>query len=53
MFNDNDQMTSIELRQAQVNLLNAQISANGAKYQAKLAELEFLQQTGQLLNVTF
>jgi len=47
------QMTSIELRQAQVNLLNAQISANGAKYQAKLAELEFLQQTGQLLNVTF
>lgn len=47
------QVTSVELRQAQVNLLNAQISANGAKYQAKLAELEFLQQTGQLLNVAF
>jgi outer membrane protein len=44
------QITSVELRQAQVNLLNAQTNKNLAKYEAKLAELEFLQLTGQLLN---
>ncbi|MEZ4779957.1 MAG: TolC family protein [Flavobacteriaceae bacterium] len=45
------QITSVELRQAQINLLNAQTSKNLAKYQAKLSELELLQLTGQLLNV--
>ncbi len=44
-------ITSIEFRQAQVNLLDAQTSLNLAKYDAKLAELELLQLTGQLLNI--
>ncbi|WP_372916834.1 TolC family protein [Salegentibacter sp.] len=44
-------ITSIEFRQAQVNLLDAQTSKNLAKYDAKLAELELLQLTGQLLNI--
>lgn len=44
------QITSVELRQAQINLLNARTNKNLAKYQAKLAELELLQLTGQLLN---
>ncbi|KAA2219749.1 MULTISPECIES: TolC family protein [Maribacter] len=45
------QITSVELRQAQINLLNAQTNKNFAKYDAKLAELQLLQLTGQLLNV--
>lgn len=45
------QITSVELRQAQINLLNAQTNKNLAKYDAKLAELQLLQLTGQLLNV--
>lgn len=44
-------ITSIEFRQAQINLLNARTSLNLAKYDAKLAELQLLQLTGQLLNV--
>ncbi len=44
-------ITSIEFRQAQTNLLNAQTVKNLAKYDAKLAELQLLQLTGQLLNV--
>jgi len=47
------QITSVELRQAQINLLNARTFKNQAKYQAKLSELELLQLTGQLLNVDF
>ncbi len=47
------QITSVELRQAQINLLNAQTNKNLAKYEAKLSELELLQLTGQLLNVAF
>jgi len=47
------QITSVELRQAQINLLNAQTFKSLAKYQAKLSELELLQLTGQLLNVEF
>lgn len=47
------QISSVELRQAQVNLLNAKTNKNLAKYQAKLAELQVLQLTGQLLNVDF
>jgi outer membrane protein len=46
------QITSVELRQAQINLLNARTTKNSAKYQAKLAELELLQLTGQLLNIS-
>ncbi len=44
-------ITSIEFRQAQINLLNAQTNKNLSKYDAKLAELQLLQLTGQLLNV--
>ena len=47
------QISSVELRQAQLNLLNARTNKNLAKYEAKLAELEVLQLTGQLLNVEF
>ncbi|WP_431137372.1 TolC family protein [Psychroserpens mesophilus] len=45
------QVTSIEFRQAQLNLLNAELSRNQAKYEAKLAELTVLQLSGELLNV--
>jgi outer membrane protein TolC len=44
-------ITSIEFRQAQVNLIDAKTSLNLAKYDAKIAELELLQLTGQLLNI--
>ena len=44
-------ISSIEFRQAQINLLDARTSLNLAKYDAKLAELQVLQLTGQLLNV--
>lgn len=47
------QITSIEFRQAQINLLNARTNKNLAKYDAKLAEIQLLQLTGQLLNVEF
>ncbi len=47
------QITSVEFRQAQINLQNAQTSYSLAKYDAKLAELQLLQLTGQLLNVKF
>jgi len=50
---DLGQVTSLEFRQAQVNLRNAEISYNFAKYDAKLAELQLLQLTGQLLNIEF
>ena len=47
------QITSIEFRQAQINLLNSQTALNNAKYDAKLLELEILQLSGDLLNVEF
>lgn len=47
------QISSVEFRQAQLNLLNAQVTQNAAKYTAKLAELQLLQLMGQLLNVNF
>ena len=47
------QVNSIEFRQAQLNLLNAELSRNQAKYEAKLAELQLLQLSGELLNVKF
>jgi len=47
------QISSLELRQAQLNLLNARTTKNLAKYEAKLAELELLQLTGQLLTIDF
>ncbi|MGB5982092.1 MAG: TolC family protein [Nonlabens sp.] len=45
------QVNSIEFRQAQINLLNAGTSKNLAKYDAKLAEYQLLQFSGQLLNI--
>ncbi|SHJ41253.1 TolC family protein [Aquimarina spongiae] len=47
------QITSIEFRLAQINLINAQTNKNLAKYDAKIAELQLLQLTGQLLNIEF
>ena len=47
------QATSLEFRQAQINYLNALIAKNQAKYTAKLAELQLLQVSGQLLNTPF
>jgi outer membrane protein TolC len=47
------QVNSIEFRQAQLNLLNTELNRNQAKYLAKLAELEMLQISGELLNVEF
>jgi outer membrane protein TolC len=44
------QVSSIEFRQAQVNLINAETVKNLAKYDAKLAEYQLLQFAGQLLN---
>ena len=44
-------ITAIEFRQAQINLRNAQLQRVAAKYQAKLAELNLIQLSGQLLNV--
>ena len=44
-------ITAIEFRQAQINLTNAQNQRTIAQYQAKLAELQLIQITGQLLNV--
>ncbi|AZQ42719.1 TolC family protein [Nonlabens ponticola] len=46
------QATSIEFRQAQLNLINAQTTKTLAKYDAKLAEYQLLQLTGQFLNVS-
>ncbi len=45
------QVSSIEFRQAQVNLLNAITIRNLAKYDAQLAEYQLLQLAGQILNI--
>ncbi len=47
------QLNSIEFRQAQVNLFNAEIIRNQAKYSAKLAELQLLKISGEILNINF
>ncbi|MWW25991.1 TolC family protein [Algibacter lectus] len=47
------QINSIEFRQAQINLLNAELSRNQAKYLAKIAEMQMLQISGDLLNIEF
>lgn len=44
------QITSIDFRQAQINLLNAKLNLSSAKYAAKNAELQLLQLSGTLLN---
>ncbi|RPD98763.1 TolC family protein [Aureibaculum marinum] len=47
------QVTSIEFRQAQLNLINAINAKNSAKYDAKMAELLVLQLSGDLLNIDY
>lgn len=47
------QITSIELRQAQINLLSAELLGVQAKFSAKLAELEYLNHCGYLLDIEF
>jgi len=47
------QVTSIEFRLAQINLLNAKTAYDNAKYDAKLFELNLLQLSGELLNIDF
>ncbi len=47
------QITNIEFRQAQVNLLRAKLNYNKAKYQAKTAELALLKLSGDLMYAQF
>ena len=47
------QITSVEFRQAQINLLNARTALNNSKFDAKLIELQILQLSGDILNVSF
>ena len=47
------QATSLEFRQAQLNLMNSELNRNQAKYSAKIAELLMLQISGELLNINF
>jgi len=46
-------VSSIEFRNAQVNLLNAKLSRNTAKYIAKLSELYFLKISGAIIENSF
>jgi outer membrane protein len=43
------QISSIDFRQAQINLINAELSRNNAKFVAKNAELQLLQLAGIIL----
>ncbi len=47
------QVTSIEFRQAQINLINSKTAFNNAKFDAKLIELQLLQLSGDLLSSEF
>ena len=47
------QVTSIEFRQAQINLINSKTAFNNAKFDAKLIELQLLQLSGDILNIKF
>lgn len=44
------QITAVELRQAQLNLLNARTNYTSAKYQIKVSEIALLLLSGQILN---
>ena len=46
-------VSSIEFRNAQLNLLNAKLSRNTAKYIAKLSELYFLKMSGAIIENSF
>ena len=45
------QLTSIEFRQAQLNLLNSETGYNAAKYDAKILELQLLFLSGDIMSV--
>lgn len=47
------QVTSVEFRQAQLNLLTAATNYNTAKYDAKIIELQLIQLSGGLLEMEF
>jgi len=47
------QVTSIEFRQAQMNFISSKAALNNAKFDAKLIEIQLLQLSGDILNVTF
>ena len=47
------QVNSIEFRQAQLNLLNAELNRNQAKYSVKVSELQLLQISGEILTISF
>lgn len=47
------QVISIEFRQPQINFINAKTVLNNATFDAKLIELQLLQLSGDILNVTF
>ena len=44
------QVSSIEFRRAQLNLLNSELSKNAAKYRAKISEAYFLKISGELIS---
>ena len=46
-------VSSIEFRNAQLNLLNAKLSRNKARYDAKLSELYFLKTSGVIIDSSF
>ena len=46
-------VSSIEFRNAQLNLLNAKLSRNTARYEAKLSELYFLKISGMIIDASF
>ena len=46
-------VSSIEFRNAQLNLLNAKLSRNTARYEAKLSELYFLKIAGKIIDASF
>ena len=46
-------VSSIEFRNAQLNLLNAKLSRNTARYEAKLSELYFLKISGKIIEASF
>ncbi len=47
------QITSVEFRQAQINLINSKTALNNSKFDAKLIELQLLQLSREILNVNF
>ena len=47
------QITSVEFRQAQLNLLNAATNYNTAKYAAKIIEIQLIQLSGGILDMEF